>query len=101
MIHSNPEANLTKLHKVIYLAFGSFFILHGVVTLVAPTFLASEAQHSFHLAHNLREQELSPLSNKSPQVSPPSFVHSSEKDALWHEREESTDENLTTHDGNP
>lgn len=47
---------MSKIHKVVYLVFGAFAILFGTATLLAPTFLLSEARRSFHLAHNLREQ---------------------------------------------
>jgi hypothetical protein len=47
---------MTKIHKVIYLVFGSFAILFGLATLLVPAWLVSEAHQSFHLIHNLREQ---------------------------------------------
>lgn len=47
---------MTKLTKAVYLLFGAFAILHGGLTLLVPSYLLSEAQQSFHLAHNLREQ---------------------------------------------
>lgn len=47
---------MKKVNSVIYGLFGSLAILHGVVTLVSPSVLVSEAAQSFHLAHNLKEQ---------------------------------------------
>jgi len=41
---------------IIYGLFGTGAIVYGVVTLLSPTVLVSEAAQSFHLTHILREQ---------------------------------------------
>jgi hypothetical protein len=47
---------MKKINSIIYGLFGAGAILYGVVALLAPAFLVSEAAQSFHLRHILREE---------------------------------------------
>jgi len=47
---------VTKIAKVVFLVFGAFAIMFGLVTLVSPSALHSEAARSLPFMHNLREQ---------------------------------------------
>ena len=47
---------VTKVAKVVFLVFGAFAIMFGLVTLLSPSALHSEAAHSLPFMHNLREQ---------------------------------------------
>ena len=47
---------MKKTNSIIYGLFGAGAIFYGIVALLAPAFLLSEAAQSFHLRHILREE---------------------------------------------
>ena len=47
---------MATANKIIYAIFGAGALLYGFVTLFAPAALMSDAAHSFHLAHIMREE---------------------------------------------
>ncbi len=50
------RATMATVNKILYGIFGVAALLYGIVTLVAPAALMSEAARSFPLTHIMREQ---------------------------------------------
>jgi hypothetical protein len=50
------RATMTTANKIVYAVFGAGALLYGLVTLVAPAVLMSEAARSFPFTHIMREQ---------------------------------------------